>query len=75
MDQVDKKPDWLYPGQMLRITRRSVGLGDEALDINILDAGRVVRYLRPCWLLVELDSGEQVEVHVNSLERVEDANG
>lgn len=72
---MDKKPAWLYPGTMLRITRQAVGLGKEPLDINILAAGRIVRYLGPSWLLVELEDGERVEVQIQSLERVEDTNG
>lgn len=69
---VDKNPCWLYPGQLLRITRQAAGLGKENCDVSLLASGRVVRYLRPSWLLVELDDGEQVEVNIDALERMED---
>lgn len=69
---MDKKPDWLHPGTMLRVKRQSIGMGKEAMDISTIAEGRLVRYLAPSWLLVELDTGEQLEVHINSLERVDE---
>lgn len=63
----------LTPGDTLRITRSTAGLGqDESLDLSVLPAGSAVKYIRPTWLLVELDNGERADVHIDSLERVDE---
>lgn len=58
----------LKPGDSLRIVRRAAGLGLEALDVTMLEAGSIVEYISPSWLLVRLPDGEELEVHVSALE-------
>lgn len=66
----------LEPGMALRIKRSSVALGDDAkwmpgdevLDVSLLPRGLLVRFLKPSWLIVLLPDGNEVEVHVDSVE-------
>lgn len=58
----------LTPGSLLRLTRNAVGLGDEPLDVTLLQSGSIVRYIAPSWVRVALESGEEVDVHISALE-------
>lgn len=65
----------LTPGDLLSVTRQAAGLGSEGLDVSLLRQGDMVRYVRPVWLLVEMESGERVEIHVDALQIMEVKNG
>lgn len=65
----------LTPGDLLRVTRQAAGLGSEGLDVSLLRQGDIVRYVRPAWLLVEMESGACVEIHVDALQIMEVKNG
>jgi hypothetical protein len=68
----------LKPGDQLKITRRCVGLRPDPddgslLEFQILQPDQIVEYISPDRVIVRLEDGVMVDVHISNIEIIQKA--